>query len=99
MTTYRMNKRSVSVDCMFDNVLDDLCNECDHNIIFHECNKCGNGVCRSAECHLTFPHHGNTQFIICNDCYKIIDNKLLNYNHLLVYKFLKKNMRKRRVSC
>ena len=94
-----MNKRSVSVDCIMDNVFDDLCNECDHNIIFHECNKCGNGVCNSIECSLSFPHYRNTEFIICNGCYKTIDYKLLNYDHLLIYKFLKKNMRKRRVSC
>jgi hypothetical protein len=99
MSAYITNKRSVSVDCMLDNVLDDLCNECDHNIIFHECNKCGSGVCNSIECHSSFPHYRNTQFVVCNGCYKNIDYKLLNYDHLLIYNFLKKNMRKRRISC
>ena len=91
--------RSVSLDNMIDNILDDLCNECDHNVIFNECHKCGNGVCISVECSYEFPHYYNQKMIICNGCYKEIDYKLINYDHLLIYKFLKKNMRKRRVSC
>ena len=97
--TNKRNLRSISLDNMMDNVLDDLCNECDHNIIYNTCNKCGNGVCNSKECHSSFPHRKNTQFIVCNACYKSIEHKLINYDHLLIYKFLKNNMRKRRISC
>jgi len=91
--------RSISLDNMFNNMVDDLCNECDHSIIYSECNKCGNGICINKDCSYKFPHYYNETLTICNGCYNEIDNKLINYDHLLIYKFLKNNMRKRRVSC
>ena len=63
------------------------------------CNKCGNGVCAQTTCHWSFPHTFGSVMIICNGCFDVIDNKLINYDHLLIYRFLKKNVRTRRVSC
>ena len=90
------NQRSVSVDIIAEK---ETCNECDCNNIKHECNKCGNGVCGRSACQLSFPHKFNTVMIICKGCSNEIENKLINYDHLIVYKFLKKNVRKRRISC
>ena len=78
---------------------DDMCNECDDKIVHNVCNKCGNGVCAQTTCHWSFPHTFDSVLIICNGCFDVIDNKLINYDHLLIYRFLKKNVRTRRVSC
>jgi len=85
----------------FDSIRDykEICNECDVEQGLNACNKCGNSVCKQKKCSWIFPHKYNSTFVICNGCFKDIDYKLLNYDHLLIYKFLKKNMRKRRVSC
>ena len=65
----------------------------------YECNKCGNGICKNKNCGWLFPHKYNSMYTICDGCYKSIENKLINYNHLIIYKFLKKNVRRRRISC
>ena len=67
--------------------------------IENECNKCGNGICKNRNCGWLFPHKYNSMYAICDGCYKSIENKLINYNHLIIYKFLKKNVRRRRISC
>jgi len=91
--------RSVSLDCInIDNTIDN-CNECNDRKISVECDKCGNGVCNNIECQWAFPHRGNTTYTICNGCYQDIDYKLIDFNHLLIYKFLKRNVRRRRISC
>lgn len=77
----------------------ETCNECELDKVSNACNKCGNGVCGRSACQLSFPHKFNTTMIICKGCSNEIENKLINYDHLIVYKFLKKNVRKRRISC
>ena len=91
-----INQRSKSLECFTDK---ETCNECDTNDITYECDKCGNGVCKQKKCQWTFPHKLNTTMVICKGCFDKIDNKLINYDHLLIYKFLKKNVRRRRISC
>lgn len=54
----------------------DLCNECNRNNIVECCDKCGNGVCNNEKCAWLFPSHNNTDFIICNHCFEVIDKKL-----------------------
>lgn len=77
----------------------DTCNECNTNDISYECDKCGNGVCKQKNCQFSFPYKYNTTMVICKGCFNEIDNKLINYDHLIIYKFLKKNVRTRRISC
>jgi len=92
-------KRSISLDSSGRYIDIEWCNECNTEPILNICNKCGNGVCKNESCHLSFPHQYNTTYIICYGCSSVIENKLINYDHLLIYKFLKQNIRKRRVSC
>ena len=99
MTSYISGNRNVSIDSYFDRYEDDTCSECDIEEIRNTCNKCGNGVCNQSGCKWSFPHTFNTTMIICKGCFDKIDNKLINYNHLLVYKFIKQNVRRRRLSC
>ena len=99
-TLINSNIRSVSLDHYINNINDDLCNECNNNIIANQCNKCGNGVCYNIDCSYEFPHYYNKKLIVCKGCFNEINNKLINYDHLLIYKFLKNNMiRKRRLIC
>lgn len=97
--SYKINlltQRSKSLECFADK---ETCNECNINDIKLDCNKCGNGVCKEPKCQWSFPHTHNTTLVICKGCFNAIDNKLINYDHLIIYKFLKKNMRSRRISC
>ena len=47
------NKRNLYGVSLF-HTIDDICSECDDNIVYNTCNKCGNGVCNSIECHSSF---------------------------------------------
>lgn len=89
--------RTVSLDSIFEER--EPCNECEIESVINTCNKCGNGVCKQKQCSWKFPDKYKSIYILCNGCYKEIDRKLINYDHMVVYKFLKKNMKKRRVSC
>jgi|TARA_Y100000385_G_scaffold249178_1_gene270364 hypothetical protein len=89
--------RAVSLDSIFEER--ETCNECEIESVINTCNKCGNGVCKQKQCSWKFPGKYKSIYILCNGCYKEIDRKLINYDHMVVYKFLKKNMKKRRVSC
>jgi len=95
LTFNLIDQRSVSLDSIREN---ETCNECEDNNISDSCDKCGNGVCKQSKCQWTFPHKFNTTKVICNGCFNKIENKLLNYDHLLIYKFLKNNVCKRRIS-
>ena len=97
--SYKINlisQRCKSLDCIAEK---ETCNECDTNKITYECDKCGNGVCKQKRCQFTFPYKFNTTRVICKGCFTKIDNKFINYDHLIIYKFLKKNVRRRRISC
>ena len=59
---------------------DDLCINCNSEMVKNCCDKCGDGVCMNDTCCMVFPHHCNTSFTICNNCIKIIDSKL----HLVI---------------
>jgi hypothetical protein len=89
-------RRGASFDCIGNK---ETCSECELERISYECDKCGNGVCKRKQCHWSFPHKFNTTKVICKGCFDNISNKLINYDHLIIYKFLKKNVRKRRISC
>jgi len=91
-----INQWSVSLDVINGT---EMCNECELDKVSNACNKCGNGVCTQPMCQYTFQYKFNTTMVICKGCFDEIDNKLINYDHLIVYKFLKKNVRKRRISC
>ena len=87
--------RSFSLECDKEK-----CNECNLNLVFISCNKCASGLCLNNSCCWEFPHYYNTQYYICNSCYTYIDNKLINYDQLLIYNFIKQNtIIKRRHSC
>lgn len=88
--------RSISLDTGLDK---EKCNECNIEPIENDCNRCGNGICKKKNCGWLFPHKYNSFFVICDNCYKSIENKLINYDHLIIYKFLKRNVRRRRISC
>ena len=96
MSSNKRIMRSISLDTGLDK---EKCNECNIESIENECNKCGNGICKNKNCGWLFPHKYNSMYTICDGCYKSIENKLINYNHLIIYKFLKKNVRRRRISC
>jgi len=89
--------RAVSLDSIFEER--ETCNECEIESVINTCNKCGNGVCKQKQCSWKFPHKFKSTYILCNGCFKEIDKKLINYDHMIIYKFLKKNTKKRRVSC
>ena len=72
-----IDNRNLSLDKYSEEM--ETCNECNIEAIVDTCNKCGNGVCRSDNCCLSFPDRYNTTFIICNGCCKAIENKLVNY--------------------
>lgn len=91
-----ISKRSISLDNYF---CKETCNECEINEITCQCDKCGNGVCKQTKCQWSFPHKFNTTMILCKGCFDEIDNKFINYDHLIIYKFLKKNVSRRRLSC
>ena len=40
------------------------------------CDKCGDGVCRNERCCMVFPHYKDTEYVVCNECTKIIEKKL-----------------------
>ena len=62
-----IDNRNLSLDKYSEEM--ETCNECNIEAIVDTCNKCGNGVCRSDNCCLSFPDRYNTTFIICNGCY------------------------------
>ena len=70
---------------------EDDCSICNLKSVSETCDKCGDGVCSQSQCYLSFPYKNNTNYILCVDCFNRIDNKLINYDHLLIYKFLKKH--------
>jgi hypothetical protein len=54
----------------------EYCEVCEETEIEINCNKCASGVCRNEQCCVVFPHHKNTEFVVCNECKEIIDKKL-----------------------
>ena len=68
---------------------EDLCNECNSVISSFCCNKCANGVCENDKCGWLFPHHHQTNYVICTSCVDAIDNKLtilVDYSKLVLLK-------------
>lgn len=55
----------------------DMCDVCDTYEVFDGCEKCGTGVCNSAQCCSIFPHRCNTEYIICKRCVDEIEEKLV----------------------
>lgn len=97
--SYKINlisHRSKSLECFDDK---ETCSECEINKISYQCDKCGDGVCSHSNCQWSFPYKYNSIRVICKGCFDKIDNKLINYDHLIIYKFLKKNVSRRRLSC
>jgi hypothetical protein len=94
-----VSQRNISVDRYLNYDDNDVCNECEQLSPTLQCDRCGNSVCNNVICHWSFPHKFNTNFIICKGCFTAIDNKLINYNHLLIYNFIKNNTTRRRHSC
>ena len=77
----------------------EVCSTCKNCEISKQCDKCGDGVCGHKHCHWSFPYKNNTNYILCVGCFNCIEKKLINYDHLLIYKFLKKHtIIQRRVS-
>jgi hypothetical protein len=91
-----ISHRSTSLDSFLNK---ETCNECETNEITCQCDKCGNGVCKHNNCQWSFPYKFNTTMILCKRCFNDIDKKLINYDHLIIYRFLKKNVSRRRISC
>jgi hypothetical protein len=99
MSSLTIKTRNISIDSYLDTDDESICNECDIEKIMNTCDKCGNGVCKKTNCHWMFPHTFNRSMIICKGCFDEIDNKLINYDHLLVYKFIKQNVKRRQLNC
>ena len=58
----------------------EYCDVCKKNLMYAQCNKCGDSVCNSdGECCVIFPHYYNTEFIICNFCMTEADKKIKPY--------------------
>ena len=51
----------------------DECDVCEEKKIINCCDRCGSGICYN--CCITFPHHYNTLYIICNNCSDEIGKK------------------------
>ena len=51
----------------------DECDICNEKRIINCCNRCGNAICFN--CCLSFPHHYDTLFVICNNCSDEIGKK------------------------
>ena len=89
--------RSRSLDIFRDK---DDCSICDQSPVIDTCDKCGDGVCKHPNCQWSFPYKDNKDLILCKCCYNKIDSKLLNYDHVIIYKFIKKHtFKRRRISC
>jgi|UniRef100_A0A6C0CJH1 predicted amidophosphoribosyltransferase len=53
----------------------DRCIQCDDKQAKDVCQNCGDVICLSSKCALTFPHKNNSQFSVCKRCEKKISNK------------------------
>lgn len=91
-----LSKRSIYLDIFRD---EDNCGICNTDPINDTCDKCGDGVCRHPNCQWSFPSKDNKNYILCDRCFNRINKKLLNYDHLIIYKFLKKHTKTRQFSC
>ena len=79
---------------------EDMCNECNTASVTHCCNKCGNGVCSKNDCGWIFPHRGQTNYIICDTCVEMIDQKLtllIDYGKLSLLKKKINNKNERKI--
>ena len=54
----------------------EFCERCGEGDILLCCDRCGDGVCRGDRCCMIFPHHRNTEYVICNMCKEQIEEKL-----------------------
>ena len=96
MSLNRTSKRSISLDIFRE---EDNCGICNTESVSNTCNKCGDGVCTHPSCQWSFPDKHNETYVLCDYCFNTINKKLLNYDHLIIYKFLKKHTNGRRLSC
>ena len=67
----------------------ETCCECEVYRVKDVCQHCDDGVCRRNKCCQSFPHKNGREFIICNNCTNIIDEKLImiiNYSDLRLLK-------------
>ena len=51
----------------------DECDVCEEKNVINCCTRCGNSICYN--CCITFPHHHNTLYVICNNCSDEIGKK------------------------
>lgn len=54
----------------------EYCIVCEEEEMILFCEKCGDGVCRNERCCVIFPHHKNTEYVVCMECKEIIEKKL-----------------------
>ncbi len=53
------------------------CELCSEREIHAQCDRCGESVCNSdPHCCMIFPHHHNSEFIVCQTCVADIETKL-----------------------
>jgi len=70
----------------------DLCINCEFAVIMISCDKCGDGVCMSERCCVTFPHKYNKLYVLCKTCVEKIDKQF----RLVIY--FKNKTKKRKYS-
>ncbi len=68
----------------------DICAKCVSALIEESCDKCGDSVCMSGNCCVTFPHKYNKLYVICKTCVEEIDKQF----RLVIY--IKKSKTKKR---
>lgn len=96
MSLNLISSRNSSLDIFREK---DVCSTCKTGEISKQCDKCGDGICGHKHCYWSFPYKNNTNYILCVGCFNHIEKKLINYDHLLIYRFLKKHtLVQRRVS-
>jgi len=95
MSVTSIGKRSTSLDIFRD---EDNCSICNTDPVSDACDKCGDGICKYPCCQWAFPTNTRKNYILCDVCFNRIDKKLLNYDHLIIYKFLKKHTKRRQLS-
>ena len=73
------------------------CELCSERQIYAQCDRCGESVCNSEpSCGMIFPHHYNTEFVVCKTCVADIEAKLKPVINIEELRLLKRRIATRK---
>ena len=74
----------------------ECCNYCNNIKLVLKCDSCRKYVCTNKECSELYPHHNNTIFTICRNCFDTIGNNIhLQLDYSKISSIKKKVLAKR----